>query len=442
MKSRQTHDAQPVLIVSGLSLRTDTNIGKTLCALFDAYPADALAQLYFGPELPNVSRCAHYYRVTEQQLIKSGFGLLRSRCGGPVQPVMGVQAGRAANAAPLVSKKTMIPVRIARDLLWKISHWKNRQFLSWLDEVQPGVVFAVMPDTIKSAAAIRFIADRQRIPVVLFVTDDYYNDPQKGKKRLQRWYYRRLQRAIDAAAARAVYLFGCSQLAARTFGAHFRLPSQALYTPADPAFTALTRCDQQPGMVCFRYFGNVGLDRWRILRELGLAIQRYNGKDRRALLEVYSPVTDAQIIRQLEVENGCTFKGFVSGDTFFQLLAQAQVAVHVEAFGEQMIQRTRLSISTKITDYLAAGKCILAIGSPEVASMQHLAEASYQVTDLSELDRAVKTLAEDAQLRLQLQDKAATAAERWHRSGGSAAVLKDILDRVEAGEFGHASVSD
>ena len=46
--------------------------------------------------------------------------------------------------------------------------------------------------------------------------------------------------------------------------------------------------------------------------------------------------------------------------------------IHSESFDPKMIEITRLSISTKISEYLSMGKCIFAYGPSNVGSMRFL----------------------------------------------------------------------
>jgi hypothetical protein len=131
----------------------------------------------------------------------------------------------------------------------------------------------------------------------------------------------------------------------------------------------------------------------------------------------------------LNIENGCVFKGFVTGETYMKLLAESNVVVHVESFSPDMIRRTRLSISTKIADYLGAGKCILAIGDSELASIAHIKDVAYTVNCLSELEKAVNTLIDDAGLRVSLQNQARKLAYEKHSSVKIAKRVRETLEQ-------------
>ncbi len=183
-------------------------------------------------------------------------------------------------------------------------------------------------------------------------------------------------------------------------------------------------------VVRIRYFGNLGLERWKVLRELGICIEALNCHRARAMLEVYSSVTDEGIIRVLTIENACYYRGWVSGDELFRLLQGADITVHVESFNGAMMRRTWASISTKIANYLGAGKCILAIGPDGLASMEHIKEAACTVSRLEDLPRKVDRLIGSAELRSSYQEKARNLAREKHDIEQIKKQVRQIVETV------------
>lgn len=398
-----------ILVVTGIPFRNDSNLGKTLSELFSKFTPDELAQLYFSPQSPNVKLCSSFYQINEKQLIRSFFGLVKRKCGRviDVNDIDNQYSVVETNPTALVSLRNHIIIPILRDLLWMCSKWKSKKLIAWLVDQNPDVLFVTLPNSVKSCIIVKFIAEFFACPVVLFVTDDYYNDPEEKPSMLRRWYYRWMQRSIDKMGSHVRFVVGCSELAAEEFGRKYNVPYEAILTPSGSSYLAMPihkQTDLKP--VVFRYFGNLGLERWKPLAELGKAIAVYNRGENKAILEVYSNLMYPDAIAQLDIPNGCQFKGWVHGAEYLRLLQEADVAVHVESFSEDMCRRTRLSISTKIADYLGAGKCILAIGKTSLASIHHLAQTAEIVGQLDKIEKSVKTLVENPSYRSALSEKA------------------------------------
>lgn len=415
-----------VLIISGIPFRNDTNLGKTLSTLFSSFSSNELVQLYFSPQTPNVKACASYYQINEKQLFRSFFGLIEKRCGKIIfgKDVSGADAGAEANPSAILALRQHILIPIFRDLLWCVSKWKSRKLNRWLDENKPDVVFCILPGSVKSCRIMDYVARRYNSPIVLFVTDDYYNDHELHPGILRRWYYQWLQKSIDKMAFQVKRVVGCSELAAKEFGEKYDVPYEVIFTPSGAEYVSMKthpQTDTHP--VVFRYFGNLGLERWKPLVELGHAIAAYNNGDQKAILEVYSNRRYPDAIAQLDISNGCVFKGWVQGDDYMKLLQEADVAVHVESFSEEMCRRTRLSVSTKIADYLGAGKCILVIGREDLASVQHVQDVAHVVNNIEDLKEKLGILIENGDYRQQLSNKARDLAIEQHS-------IKEIPQRL------------
>ena len=63
--------------------------------------------------------------------------------------------------------------------------------------------------------------------------------------------------------------------------------------------------------------------------------------------------------------------GTVSHQEIEAILMSADVVIFVESLFGKSARIAKLSFSTKITDYLSSGKCILAIGSEEIAPIAY-----------------------------------------------------------------------
>ena len=202
-----------------------------------------------------------------------------------------------------------------------------------------------------------------------------------------------------------------------------------MYTPSGSQYLQLPLRKQiNSDIVGIRYFGNLGLGRWEVLKMIGLALKDINKDGIKAELEIYSSLTDPKIIKALNIPGASQFKGWTYGEEYLQLLQDADIVVHVESFDQINIRRTWGSISTKIADYLGAGKCILAIGSKELASIDHIKDASFVVDDLEMLKEKLLMLISDIDLRTSLQEKARQLAKEKHDIVKIQSEVKNLLE--------------
>lgn len=404
------------LIISGVPIRTDTNSGKTLQTLFSAFDKNELSQLYFSPETPNIDMCSSYYQMCEKQMIKSGFGILKNKCGGSVKPVLCNNTGLEKNALIWTKNKRSLHMRLIREIIWNLTYWKNNNLKKWLEEQKPDVIFAVMLDTNGATKAINWIAEETGCKIFLYITDDYYYDPESSKNIIRKTYFKKRQKLFKKMSDKIKMLIGCSERITEHFSNVLSVKDVAtVYTPSAETYLNMPyKIYNEKSIVKIRYFGNLGLGRWQQLKKLGETIREINSEKPKAMLEVYSSDTDPNTRKELSIENGCVYKGWVQGKEHLDLLQDADIAVHVESFDEHNIRRTWGSISTKIADYLGAGKCILAIGPAEVASITHIKDVSCTVKNLNELKEQLELLIDDVSKRAELQNKARELAKKSH----------------------------
>ncbi len=428
-----------VLIVSGIPIRNDSNNGKTLQSLFSGFSKDELCHLYFSPASPNVDMCRSYYQLCEKQMLKSCFGLIRSKCGRVIYDISNAEPQKS-NALLLTKNKDAIGMRLAREMVWRLTAYKNQCLKNWLEEQSADVIFAALTDTNSTIQMLRWIARKTKRPLVLYIADDYYTDPQRSANPLRRMYYARRQTLIKGLAPHIKALIGGSEKLSSYFSEALQINGTvaSIYTPAAPAFFELPLKKAEPNtIVKIRYFGNLGLGRWQMLKVLGEFLREINQHGVKAMLEVYSSDTDPVTHKALTIERGCTFKGWTSGQAYLDLLQDTDVAVHLESFDENNIHRTWGTISTKIADYLGAGKCILAIGPSYLASIEHLADVACTVNDLSQLKCVVERLVENGSFREELQYKARRFAAREHDIKQINAKIRDHVESVISMDMAH-----
>jgi hypothetical protein len=117
---------------------------------------------------------------------------------------------------------------------------------------------------------------------------------------------------------------------------------------------------------------------------------------------------------RIEVAGAAGYMGSLSKDELNEVIREADVLVHVESFDRNSIESTRLSVSTKIPEYLAMGRPVLAVGPPDVASMEFLRDAACCVTSIGSIDAAVQGLLSD---ETQREMWAAKALAKWQALG-------------------------
>lgn len=416
-----------LLIISGTAVRNDTNIGKTICSLFSNIDKYDKYHLYFSPENPNINIFRSNYHFYEKDNINKFFGLFND-CGEENESL---SKEIITNNEKIIKNKNNICIKGLRELIWKITYWKNKKFKRWIDNISPNVIFLFYQDTIFSLKIAKWISKRFNCPIILYVTDDYYHDFGNSKNVLRQIFYKCKHRSLIDLKSNIVKVIGCSNEAASFFGNLCEKSFVTLYTPVDKKYLDLPFHRQRNRIIIFRYFGNLGLKRWEILECLGKTIKEINAGKEMAILEIYSSCNDQNIINKLNIKNGSTYKGWANPQKCLYLLEDTDIAVHVESFDFNTMQRTKMSISTKIPDYLGAGKCILAIGEKNLASISHINGIGEIVSDIKDLENVVRKLIDDINLRTNYQILSRDYAIKNHQNEKISLMMETILDDVK-----------
>lgn len=370
--------AQPpnVAIVSANPLNSDIANGIMMRSLFRAWPEDRLAQICFpivAGRHPQFDVCQRYHLIETSGRVRRYHG--RSDGGTRPSHAPGPGTAHGRMLARLKANSAILPWLKLVQELWYSQSWMERALEQELRRIRPDVVYALLGHFCLTRITVRACA-RLRIPYFLHVTDDFITAAYQSlpfARHIQRASQFWFQRAVDQAACRAAV----SPLMADAF--HRR------YGDCWEWFTTLVNADdydpnyptrEQSG-VRLVYTGELGLGRWQVLQDLGATLDRLCELNEWPLeLHVYAP--DAQIRRwgsQLAASRSVVLKGWVNMEQLPGIFGDADILVHVESDESQHAQYTRYSLSTKISQYMMAGRCILGIGPDHVGSMQAIRNA-------------------------------------------------------------------
>jgi glycosyltransferase involved in cell wall biosynthesis len=146
------------------------------------------------------------------------------------------------------------------------------------------------------------------------------------------------------------------------------------------------------------------------------------------------------MVERLSIPGAVEFKGALNAAEVQQVIVESDILVHVESMDKVSRKLTRLSVSTKIPEYLASGRCILAVGPAEVASIRYIQdhEAGLVVTDLETLRGNLETLISGPELRRSYALNGLRLAQQRHDSRIVSDLLETTLRGVIVGKPGIA----
>ena len=129
------------------------------------------------------------------------------------------------------------------------------------------------------------------------------------------------------------------------------------------------------------YAGRLGDGRWAQICKLSRHIKSSGVP---WMLNVYAPTDDCRAYGEALRESGVLALDSVPSGAVQGILAEADVLLHVESFDPRIRKFTRLSFSTKLSQYLAAGKPTLLWTPSDIHMTQYFLRNSLGLVETEE----------------------------------------------------------
>jgi len=434
MAHRDTCVYPRVLVVSAAALNRQTATGIAFCSLFEGWPADRLAQLHADPVPPDARICGQHLQLTlvDVPLDRAFRKLLQ----GWLRQVKRADSGKVsvppASADPRICSG---PEKWGVWLKHTASAWADLARFSlsiearnWMRAYDPDLILS----NLGSIRQINLALEAARVvkkPIVPFFNDDWPSTHYRwtlGDFVPRQVLLRRLRQIIRTAPIG----IGGSDYMAEEYQLRYGLTFEAFMNCVEvPDLPSVSPSKGAGARIRFIYTGGLQLERHNSLADIGSAISNLHAE---AELVIYAPESDLSLYAaELRGFPGLRIGGSLSADQVIPTLRSADVLVHVESFGQAARDYTRLSLSTKIPQYMASGRPILAYGPGETSSCRYIADSGSGVVvgnrDATELAIAIRSLIEQPTLRDDLGRRGWERARERHNSGVERSRFRDIL---------------
>ena len=400
-----------LLIICNNVLSKRRGNGKTVYSFFDYVPCENVHQIYFSKEVPSISGY-EYYQITDEDVLKGLFN--RNNRGRLHSNVADIDTDKSAHRSTTIKKPFF---RLIREVIW-CGHWKSPNLERWLDSFVPTDVFLVGGDSGFAYTIAEYITKKYGARFSLYITDDYVmkrtNEGIAGRIRRQ-FIIKKMRKCINDSDAfftisnpmRIAYnnLFGKDSITVSN------IPDNSIMNDYDDT--------SEKDYIKFIYAGSFYLGRDKSIAKIVDAISEYNDThDVKAKLFLYSNTPPTREQETVLIKNKVSvFGGSLSKDALEKELRTADVLVFVESFDKEQIEITRFSLSTKVSEYLAAKKPILALGPSGIGSMDYLQDVALCVNNINNVYSAVEKVISSKEYRIKLSDKAFSKYKKNHVKG-------------------------
>lgn len=387
--------------------------------LFHAIPPEYVAQIHLDPGEVDAARVSRSIRLRGNGSdIEATVRAMVTRANSPRRSLEGVPRitaaetqGRKASARRLrrqiAAATDLMPISISYDTL------------RWVQDFQPNIIYSQL-GSVRVSRLVRALATHLSIPVVPHLMDAwpatlYRNGELFGVGR------RAVMSSLRSVVRNSPRLMVISPEMAAEYGALLDVDAEVFLNCVPDEEFACTRGRPQGQLLTVRYVGGLHLDRWRSIVSVAEAMQTVAPKSR---LCVNAPAKDLKAhARTIPHLPNLRLGPSLRPNEVSAALQDSDVLLHVESFSPDTRAYTRLSISTKLPQYMAAGRAVLGYGPPEGASMRHIRESGCGIVATENLTDSLQALLQDSQAR-----------EDYGRRGYQFA-LKNHRRQVVSGQF-------
>lgn len=387
-----------VLVVSNNVFSDIKNNGKTLKSFFRKFKEENIAQLFFSNEQIQIKENYNFYSISERNFFN----------------IMNKKNNLSETIDNFTIKTNKTPIkRIIREFIWKTKFWRKKELENWIMNFKPDIIFFCAGDSIFAYDIIKYILKITNAKLVTYVTDDYFL-PRKHSEiteKIRLFFVR--NKFIDC-LENTQLLITISQKMSNEYKHIFDKESLVFSNIPESLFDDTIKIEKKDEYFHIVYAGGLHLNRWRTLVELIKNISIINKSyEKKIFIDIYSTTEiNHEIIKQLNTVFS-KFHGRLSKNEIKVVLNNADALLHVESFLPSDIEKTKLSISTKISEYLSIKKPIIVLGPSSIASVEFLTGSAIVFDEFSNINKneLIKLLYSES-----YRDKLVNSSEKLYSS--------------------------
>lgn len=362
-----------VLIISIDPFNRSNGTGITLSNLFDGWDKNSLAQIYMSDIVPTNNICEMYYKLDPQVAF---FDYWLRKLLSPLNKSKAEIGGSPAAITINASEKTFrneihLNFRAVADFS---PLFLPLDLFKWIDKFNPDIIYCALG----SARMIKLtneIASKIGKPIVPHFMDDWpstiYTQNELGglaRKIFSREFNKILFKSNGGLCI--------SEQMADEYEKRYQLPFSPFVNCVNDSLFC-SPVDIKYEEFILMYVGGLHLNRWQSILDISHAVEQLKIRGKKIVLKIYCPLNDISLYEKHFIDFPSTkFEGSLSSDRVPSVLSTASMLLHIESFEENYVEYTKFSLSTKIPQYMAAGKAILGYGPKILASMQHILKAN------------------------------------------------------------------
>lgn len=409
----------PRVLVVGINPWREDGTAHTLKNIFSCWESDKLALVYTKSDLPYTDVASRFFQISENEVLHSVLNPWK-KVGKEVYSTEIVDAAltkeenaRYANA----HKKHSLVLTLCREFVWMLGHWRSKALRDFVKDFNPDIIYVPIYPTVYMGWIQRYVIRLTGKPFACYLADDNYSYDSCNSllSYVHRFWLRKNVKWLATHCKQmSVIVEKEKEDTDRRFGTDSLILTKSIDFSNRPYQARPLNSPLQ-----FVYTGSVIIGRDKTLAIVADAINEINKDGVKAELNIYSKdVPVDEVMARLD-SGASHHRGFIPRSEVDRVQSEADVVVFAEALEGKQANIAKLSFSTKITDYLANGKCIFAIGRDYIAPIDYFVrnDSAIVATSKEEIKEKLLYIINNPDVIAEYSRKAYDCAVRNHEKG-------------------------
>lgn len=400
----------------------------TFSSLFASFENCEISNIYISGDVPDSPVCSRYFHIDEQSVVKGV--LIRNVKSGKEVSRTSIVPSQPTEVNKILKLKRLRVILWARELAWKLGRWKTDELNAFLDEIRPEVLVFPIENYPYFNRLNQYIIDRCKPQKVIgYFWDDnfsYKQEPYNIFFKIERFFRRiRIRQLVRSCTDILAISPKMKEECDNEFGINSILLTKPIYS--QDSFNEF----EISTPIRFLYTGKLVIGREQTIAKVAAAIRQINVNGQKIILDIYTQTNLSENIRkQIDIPGCCVLHDPVPQSEVLRLQKEADVLLFVEALSNRNLT-ARLSFSTKLTDYFAAGKCIWAIGNADLGPIDYIKteQAGFVSTNDSEIRAVLNQIVNHPDLVISMAKQGYQCGKRNHDYKTITSKLKSIINK-------------
>lgn len=397
------------------------NGSNTWSSLFAVFDSSDVANIYIDPELPDSKVASRYFNIREHEVVKSVFNR-NTKTGREVFLSDSHVTKKVADEYKKDQKKVRYFLRHRwrifmwlRELAWKLGVWKSKELDNFITDYQPEVLAFAVENYPYFNRLNEYIIDKYKPKKVIgFLWDDnftYKQRPHSFLFKMERFFVRKQNRRLISKCTDILTI--CPKMKEECdaeFGVNSTILTKPIFQQGE--FTPIVISSP----IRILYTGKLVIGRDKTIAEVASAIKEINKGEQKVILDVYTnTLLTEKMRRAINIPDCCILHDPVPQSEVFKLQKEAHILLFAESLSDNDLT-ARLSFSTKLTDYFAAGKCVWGIGNKDLGPISYIAErdAGFVSCDVPSIKDTLHKIVNEPKLVQEYARKAYDCGIKYH----------------------------